>query len=437
MDRMATDFHSLTCSAPVSLLSEPRSRRDPTDTLALPYEVQELIVDHLHDDRPTLLISRLVSSRWLARSRLWLFHDVTIGPMSDAIKDAAHKRAAHAIPTLLELLRAPHSTLVPAVRTLTIFGADNIPCSCCEGLVVTGKSATYDTLSATIEAVLPLLDHAPITGVVLENLSFYFLSSTAQADIVALAPHVKQLDIRGLSYRSFEEMLAPFQRITELKIRCINIDAHANEQRSDEGPSAQPLLCALPPLSPLSSLTSFETSVGDFSSRLISPHQYILAQHITSLAFDTISSEHLANIGTFISTAGAALKHLHLCFQVSECDVFPISLSENINLETVDVSSYDVSRDLWWVEVIIPTMVSTARLELEAWVYTKAVHWVQDFAAEEIESLFSEYTDRDLGLAIHISSRGSPEVDLSSVKDEVLGALPDISRRGLVRFLEE
>ncbi|KAG6907633.1 hypothetical protein DXG01_008127 [Tephrocybe rancida] len=290
-----------------------QSRRDPTDTLTLPYEVQELIID----------LAGL-------RVRAW--------PMSDAIKDAAHKRAAHAIPTLLELLCAPHSTLVHAVQTLTIFGADNIPCSCCEGLVVTGRSTTYDTLSATIEAVLPLLDYAPITGVVLENLSFYFLSSTAQANIVALAPRVKQLDIRGLSYRSFEEMLAPFQKITELKIRCINIDAHANS------------------------------------------HCY----HITSLSFDTISSEHLANIGTFISTAGAALKHLHLCFQVSECDVFPISLSENINLETVDVSSYDVSRDLWWVEVIIPTMVSTARLELEAWVYTKAVHWVQDFAAEEI-----------------------------------------------------
>ncbi|KAJ7889868.1 hypothetical protein B0H14DRAFT_2691129, partial [Mycena olivaceomarginata] len=80
--------------------------------LVLPHELWDVILDHLHLDRPVLRTAALVCRTWVPTTRFHLFADIVLSPKCVA-------RAAG----LNALLMSPHATLAPAVRRLALHGA--------------------------------------------------------------------------------------------------------------------------------------------------------------------------------------------------------------------------------------------------------------------------------------------------------------------------
>ncbi|KAG6919056.1 hypothetical protein DXG01_009309 [Tephrocybe rancida] len=405
----------------------------------LPDEVQELIIDHLSDDKPTLLVCRLVSLLWLVRIRRWLFHDVWVGESGsedDLDLNAVSTfspRNAKAVD--ISLLQSPHSKLGPSIRTLTITGPDYIPCMCC-GDIYAGKPSEYDDLSAAIEAALPFMDY--VSKLKLQTFEFPCLSSQAQGAIMSLS-QVKTLDIFGITYRSIEEMLAPFQHVTELRVCSINIGVELDRHIMTESPpAAWPLPFPLPPLISMSSLTSLETSAGDYYRDLLSSDRYILAQNIEKLSFDGAALRYVPEIGEFIKATGASLKYLRMYFQADGYDAFPISLAENINLSTFEMSSNHFSNDVWWLAKIMPTMPRTTQVKIEVWINAiEEVLVVEDFGSADIETFFAYYADIPLSLRLTPTTGFIKDVDAPWLTEFIRAKLPEISRRGLVQICTE
>ncbi|KAF7332905.1 hypothetical protein MVEN_02396000 [Mycena venus] len=80
--------------------------------LALPHELWDAILDHLHDDRAALRAAALVCRTWVPTTRFHLFEDISLSPKCTA-------RAA----CLNALLMSPYATIAPAVRKLALPGA--------------------------------------------------------------------------------------------------------------------------------------------------------------------------------------------------------------------------------------------------------------------------------------------------------------------------
>ncbi|KAF8183324.1 hypothetical protein K438DRAFT_1144488 [Mycena galopus ATCC 62051] len=79
---------------------------------ALPPELWDAILDHLHHDRAALRAAALVCRIWVPTTRFYLFEDITLSPKCPA-------RAA----CLNALLMSPYATIAPAVRKLAVPGA--------------------------------------------------------------------------------------------------------------------------------------------------------------------------------------------------------------------------------------------------------------------------------------------------------------------------
>lgn len=76
------------------------------DAMALAGELIDLIIDHLHDDRPALKICSLLCKSWLSESRFHLFRKVIL--------------AYNNYEDFLDLLKSPLCTIGPHVRCLVV-----------------------------------------------------------------------------------------------------------------------------------------------------------------------------------------------------------------------------------------------------------------------------------------------------------------------------
>jgi hypothetical protein len=81
-----------------------------TTSVALPPEVIDAILDHLHSDQGTLLTCSLVSSLWLPASRYHAFGRIALHTAN--------------LVDFLETINAPRTTLAPYVRRIDIAGLD-------------------------------------------------------------------------------------------------------------------------------------------------------------------------------------------------------------------------------------------------------------------------------------------------------------------------
>ncbi|KAK0475616.1 hypothetical protein EDD18DRAFT_1056690, partial [Armillaria luteobubalina] len=81
----------------------------PSRTM-LPVELYNLIIDHLHDSKPSLLACSLVCRAWVPECRFHLFYKVILGP------DTADPFS--------QLLESPHATIASA-HTSELYVAQN------------------------------------------------------------------------------------------------------------------------------------------------------------------------------------------------------------------------------------------------------------------------------------------------------------------------
>jgi hypothetical protein len=87
----------------------PRAEEQRTHSPSLPFEITDMIIDHLHGDKPTLAVCGLTCKEWLSSSRYHLFSKVVL--------NAAGSKH---ISSFSELLAVTSNSVASAVRHLTV-----------------------------------------------------------------------------------------------------------------------------------------------------------------------------------------------------------------------------------------------------------------------------------------------------------------------------
>ena len=266
----------------------------------LPEEIQDAIVDLLSNDKRSLLSCRLVCSRWLTRSRQWLFHDAIFAVPGSKTKESDIERSKK----LVGLLQSPHSTLGPSIRKIIVIGPDSVPCTCCETIGY-GSNKTYGPLSEALEASLPLL--ASARDIDLRQFVFSNLTLRAREQLAALS-HVVSLECYGVTFPSLTAMLAPYPNLKTLGVDGVIVDEDYDESTNAEKP---------PVFHALTTITSFSVTIAESSfALLLSSPKYFLPQCIVSLSFATVCNPSYESImARFITMTGVNLEHLTLDLQ--------------------------------------------------------------------------------------------------------------------------
>jgi hypothetical protein len=163
-----------------TIFPNPDNLAAPPSTMcmipAIPTEIHDMIVDHLHSDKYALAACALASRDWLPSSRYHLFHSISLGPSSS-------KR-------FLSLLRSPCCTILPFVRALNLE----------EGL---GKYASDDDRWLKSDATGCLKRLSCLRCLQLRNVEWEGLELEAQADLMAMFRGITDLEMYGANFESF------------------------------------------------------------------------------------------------------------------------------------------------------------------------------------------------------------------------------------------
>ncbi|KAG6915289.1 hypothetical protein DXG01_012289 [Tephrocybe rancida] len=301
-----------------------------------------------------------------------------------------------------------------------------------------GESSDYHDLSAAVEAVLPYMDSVSVLQ--LQMLEFPRLSSQAQGAIMSLS-QIRTLDIFGVTFRSIEEMLAPFQGVTVLRLFSIKIGIGLWSYSNLALPATiWPLPFPLPPLTTMSSLACLEMYVGGDCYGLLSTSRYIPAQNINTLSFGISALHYAPMIGAFIKASGAKLKHLRLYLLSNELGPLDgLSLAENVNLAMVEISSLNFYKDMWHLHKLMPTIPHTSHVKIEVWInINEDAGVIEDFGSADLETFFPRYPGMSLSLLLTPRRIGVPSADQDLNAPWLIqfieAKLPEISRRGLVHI---
>ncbi|KAG6848738.1 hypothetical protein H0H93_014544 [Arthromyces matolae] len=383
----------------------------------LPNEILDLFVDHLEDDKPALLVCRIVCSRWLIRARRWVSLDAVISTPGD---NNGRKRGRARNPKLINstlklvnLLQSPHVTIHFSIRKLTIMGLDEVPCTCCELILTSGHGeATYPALNLSLETCLPYLTH--VSQLRLQEFEFEFLSTKAFALLSAL-PQVSHLDCYGVTFPTFTDMFGLYPNLMELKVDGVLV----NDIDSTVA------------IEPLKLLTSLSLRVTTATLEILST-TYLRPDGISSLKLtcDCDAFQYFDDIARFIATTGPGLEHFHFWVPSAFVDA-PINLAHNTNLKTLTLETCDSSSVDEWAETLMNSVHHDVQVEIWVWFREEEV---VDRDASYLEDFISAL-DRDVVLKFiaSIKSKDSVSVPLA-FEDAMKSKFPKQSDQGLLRF---
>ncbi|KAK7053576.1 hypothetical protein R3P38DRAFT_2499808 [Favolaschia claudopus] len=241
----------------------------------LPPELWDIILDHLHDERATLLVSSLVCRSWVPTCRLHLFPSLSLSP----------KHIPRAV-SIDALLANPHSTIRSAVRALSLPGAlSPIQLYTRNGSILT--TSTFAALLPNLARHLPL-----VTELALSDYPWPLLNSLKTVERLTLTgvcagpPLLRVIDALPL----LAELT--LENVTAIPYRGGNC---RNEKLL--------LPTALQKLSIRGSSIAF---LGWLESRF--------AHNLTALSIDTLVSHELHYLGEYLRIVGGTLHELELAF---------------------------------------------------------------------------------------------------------------------------
>ncbi|KAJ7837096.1 hypothetical protein B0H13DRAFT_2422135 [Mycena leptocephala] len=178
-------------------------------SLDFPPELQDLVVDHLHDQKHTLCICGLVAKSWLRSSRHHLFTSVFL--------------RYHNWEDFVQLLGSPLATFAQSINSLTISVSD------------------YDThspgSSSNLNRVILLLRtfHEPeprfpanplrfpaLRSLRLEDCHWPGVTETTANSLVALFPNITELDLHLVTFLSPSHMVVMVSPFSQLQKASIN-----------------------------------------------------------------------------------------------------------------------------------------------------------------------------------------------------------------------
>ncbi|KAJ6464831.1 hypothetical protein C8R45DRAFT_1023324, partial [Mycena sanguinolenta] len=234
--------------------------------LALPPELWDAILDHLHRDRDTLRAAALVCRTWVPTSRFYLFEDIALSPKCPA-------RAAR----LNALLMSPHSTIAPAVRKLALPGA-----------------------LAPVQVCTPsgVRQFAPLIGLVP---SLAYLPRLVELELSDLPlagawPTVERLTLTGVcAGPGLLRVVQALPRITQLTLDCVTaIVYHGGGRAVESGPRT--------------------LTICGGSSLAFLGWAALAAPHVVTLSVDALVSGELHFLAEYLSVLGTTLQNLDLSF---------------------------------------------------------------------------------------------------------------------------
>ncbi|KAF7356322.1 hypothetical protein MVEN_00964500 [Mycena venus] len=154
-----------------------------TTLLDFPLELQDLVIDHTHDQKHVLAISALVNKSWLLSSRHHLFGSVIL-----------HDRNWKAF---VQLQGSPLATFTQSISAMTI------------SLSYNGES--FKELVSGLR-VLPTLQHLR-----LEDIYWPGITESTTNSLVMVFPNIRELDIHQVSFDSPPHMATLVSRFPQLQ----------------------------------------------------------------------------------------------------------------------------------------------------------------------------------------------------------------------------
>ncbi|KAG6917648.1 hypothetical protein DXG01_001755 [Tephrocybe rancida] len=358
----------------------------------LPAELQDYIIDHLHgiklgswDRRETLHSCSLVSSRWLKRTRKWLFNN--LGPVHVVYGGADYKHQRN-VPQLLLLLESPHTTIAKYIKHITIYGPD-IASRQVYTNVKKGSPEQYAECSRMLGMVLHHLPHVHSLNLI--RVTWNLLSDSAKSLILSM-PHVTSLTWKYIPRATISDSLGTACGAFGTRLECLDIDWVHSEGKL---PPIPPLRITLPHLHTLRVGARLERTAG---SLLLSPESFRAMPALHTLSIRTFEEESLSLLGR-VKHLGSQLLHLELDIPVFwSCDIsddkcpFPISLHHNTKLLTLRFTSPIIlNKDSWWVSKIIASAPSP-NLHVHITVCTRHSISQQALAESDVSALESSIT---------------------------------------------
>ncbi|SJL13806.1 uncharacterized protein ARMOST_17254 [Armillaria ostoyae] len=267
----------------------------------LPAELCNLIIDHLHDSKPSLLACSLVCRAWIPECRFHLFHNLRL------CRDTAD--------TFFQLFESPHATLASAhIRELDV----------AQNTVIRGGS---------------------LEGDLLEGLAFQGVLTRCPADVFE---HVQKLSVTWVGWWTLTgaERLSIghiFKNVTELALWTVVF-------QTDE--ELQALVASFPPLEVLS-LRAIRQLAHHLVQRRVQPSCYTFLDSLSippSVIMCADFKPALAEeFGQLLSSAGERLEYFGFTIQAASCLNNGVDLDARFKLVNLARTS-NLRRIQLWVE---------------------------------------------------------------------------------------
>ncbi|KAJ7142013.1 hypothetical protein C8R43DRAFT_1016142 [Mycena crocata] len=243
--------------------------------VALPSELWDAIIDHLHNDEAALSICALVCRNWVPASRFHRFEALAV----------SRKSGLRAV-RLNALLASPHGTIVPAVRTLSFPDA--------LAAIQIRNPQTGQTHLKTLFALVP---HAEM----LQHVRSLALSDLPWPLLRALK-NVEQLTLTGLCVGPcLLDIATALPRLAHLMLQ----DVTAVPFRGWCPPHSTVNSSALVPLHTITIRGSSIAFLGWLS---------LVAPHTKNLSIDVLTAREVDYLIGYVSVLGSALEVLELGF---------------------------------------------------------------------------------------------------------------------------
>ncbi|KAK0239339.1 hypothetical protein EDD85DRAFT_906210, partial [Armillaria nabsnona] len=180
----------------------------------LPAELCNLIIDHLHDSKPSLLACSLVCRAWIPECRFHLFHNLRL------CRDTAD--------TFFQLFESPHATLASAyIRELDVAQNTVIRGGSLEGDLFEGQ-AFQGVLTRCPAHVFEHVQKLSVTWV-----GWWTLNGSERLSIGHIFKNVTELALWTVAFQTEEELqalVASFPGLEVLSLRAIRFRINDSEE---------------------------------------------------------------------------------------------------------------------------------------------------------------------------------------------------------------
>ncbi|KAF8478790.1 hypothetical protein JB92DRAFT_3149561 [Gautieria morchelliformis] len=295
-------------------------------------ELIDIVIDHFHDDLPSLRACCLTCRSWVPRARFHIFRNIVLS-------------AKHADALAMILKKSPH--ILSLVRSLTIYGHP-------EGIL----AKRLDYLDVAIPLIAPKLIRLKTLRV--ERMTLAHQHPKVLSTLIHNVSTLQELRIATVEFNRFRDLAAlivahPFLQCLDLGYiwwTSVREESHW-ENVFQEYPDLRSRLRCF-------KLDHISLSVLDW----MSSYYHILPVHTVTQSIISISD--ISHMARLFQTIGSSLEHLHFCIYQNILET-PVRakmdlLSSNTGLRTLTFDSFVHSRPraepYAWLPVLLSQVTS-------------------------------------------------------------------------------